>query len=172
MSEILIETAMTADQVIEKYGKLLGTRSTKRLWEWRKSGRLGFIRRGKGVLHTPQHIEDFLRSLPEYEAQDVKYSAERNEARRSARARHVASIRSEVSSHYGKAFITVGRRDGFRCACCGSSDGDLAIDHIKPVSRGGGNDPDNLQLLCTSCNSKKGKDEIDYLHQGTASEQG
>lgn len=30
------------------------------------------------------------------------------------------------------------------------------IDHILPLSRGGGNAPDNLQLLCLSCNSSKG----------------
>jgi len=31
-----------------------------------------------------------------------------------------------------------------------------AVDHIVPLNLGGVNDPTNLQLLCQSCNSKKG----------------
>jgi len=42
------------------------------------------------------------------------------------------------------------------CVCCGLS---LLygyhIDHIIPVSRGGSNWPDNIQLLCSTCNLKK-----------------
>lgn len=30
------------------------------------------------------------------------------------------------------------------------------IDHIFPRSRGGQNDPTNLQLLCVTCNAQKG----------------
>lgn len=30
------------------------------------------------------------------------------------------------------------------------------IDHIFPRSRGGQNDPENLRLLCVSCNASKG----------------
>ena len=47
------------------------------------------------------------------------------------------------------------RRDGYSCISCGS-ESDLSVDHIYPVSRGGGNDPDNLQTLCRTCNSRKG----------------
>ena len=47
------------------------------------------------------------------------------------------------------------RRDGYSCISCGS-EYDLSVDHIYPVSRGGGNDPDNLQTLCRTCNSRKG----------------
>jgi 5-methylcytosine-specific restriction endonuclease McrA len=43
----------------------------------------------------------------------------------------------------------------FKCAWCGC-DENLTIDHIKPVSAGGDDLVSNLQILCKSCNSKKG----------------
>jgi hypothetical protein len=58
----------------------------------------------------------------------------------------------------------VWQRDGGRCRHCGISDHDavastgqhLAYDHIVPFSQNGANTVGNLQLLCTSCNSRKG----------------
>lgn len=50
------------------------------------------------------------------------------------------------------------RRDNFKCALCGKTaiqDTILVIDHIKPVVRGGGNDPKNLRTLCRECNHGK-----------------
>lgn len=44
---------------------------------------------------------------------------------------------------------------GYSCQMCGSTDADLEIDHILPVSKGGKAHLDNLQVLCFSCNSIK-----------------
>lgn len=46
-------------------------------------------------------------------------------------------------------------RDGFCCQHCGSEEA-LSIDHVRPVSRGGDSSDENLQVLCMSCNTKKG----------------
>ena len=45
-----------------------------------------------------------------------------------------------------------------RCNYCGRTHRIryLEIDHKQPVSRGGSNATDNLQLLCTPCNMRKG----------------
>lgn len=50
------------------------------------------------------------------------------------------------------------QRDKFRCRYCGAhgSEAPLHIDHVHPVSAGGGNDPDNLVTACQSCNLGKG----------------
>lgn len=43
----------------------------------------------------------------------------------------------------------------FRCKRPNGMDSFLVLDHIISRRNGGTNDPDNLQLLCDSCNSKK-----------------
>lgn len=42
---------------------------------------------------------------------------------------------------------------GGRCWICGAPA--TAIDHVKPISKGGANWPCNLRPICKSCNSKK-----------------
>lgn len=51
--------------------------------------------------------------------------------------------------------IAAMQRSGGRCVVCGDEN-NLEVDHIHPVSRGGTNDPDNLQMLCKQCNMSKG----------------
>lgn len=42
------------------------------------------------------------------------------------------------------------------CKYCHSKE-NLVIDHIVPLASTGTNDIQNIQVLCTSCNTKKGK---------------
>ena len=49
----------------------------------------------------------------------------------------------------------VWQRDGGRCRRCGAQQY-LEFDHIIPVSKGGANTVNNVQLLCRMCNAKKG----------------
>ena len=56
----------------------------------------------------------------------------------------------------GNALRTkVFERDAYRCVHC-ATHLSLTVDHIKPESKGGTLDFDNLQTLCRPCNSRKG----------------
>lgn len=70
----------------------------------------------------------------------LRSSVDPNEARRNIPRATRAAIRD--------------RYDG-RCVVC-ETEGASTVDHVIPVSRGGDDDPSNLQLLCRSCNSRKG----------------
>ena len=56
------------------------------------------------------------------------------------------------------------RRDRV-CQLCGAgrSDAVLEVDHVVPRSKGGSNEPDNLQVLCRTCNrGKSNRDDTDF----------
>lgn len=54
--------------------------------------------------------------------------------------------------------IAVSARDRGKCVQCGSAE-NLEFDHKIPWSRGGTNTVNNIQLLCGSCNRRKGADD-------------
>lgn len=50
------------------------------------------------------------------------------------------------------------RRDGYKCQICGMDANDgvkLEVDHKIPVSKGGGDEIENLWTLCFNCNRGK-----------------
>lgn len=53
-----------------------------------------------------------------------------------------------------------------KCACCGEVlNGRFEVDHIIPLSKGGSNFPNNLQLLTPKCNKAKGA-KMEVLSNG------
>jgi len=58
-------------------------------------------------------------------------------------------------NNYAKLFHALLLRDGKQCSDCKSKRKKLEIDHIRPVAKGGLTELGNLELRCSSCNSKK-----------------
>lgn len=55
-----------------------------------------------------------------------------------------------------------------KCACCHANLAEVKqhLDHIVPLAIGGTNADDNVQLLCASCNLRKGaKHPVDFMRQ-------
>ena len=52
------------------------------------------------------------------------------------------------------------------CSCCKKPFSEIVIsaDHVIPLSCGGTNTIDNIQILCRKCNTKKNARAIDYRH--------
>lgn len=74
--------------------------------------------------------------------------------------RHHGLIHKTVTDRSRAAMPTetkmrVFRRDGFRCKTCLATDS-LVLDHVHPWALGGSDHESNLQVLCRSCNSRKG----------------
>jgi hypothetical protein len=64
-----------------------------------------------------------------------------------------------------KALVTYGRK----CMLCRSEDGQMHVDHIKPISTHPGLalEFSNLQILCSDCNlGKSNKDDSDFRGSG------
>jgi hypothetical protein len=74
------------------------------------------------------------------------------------RAREVGIFDQELSM---EELAAVRAFYDFTCLKCGKKPA-TSIDHVIPLSEGGQNTIDNLQLLCTNCNKAKGKKEGDY----------
>ena len=57
-----------------------------------------------------------------------------------------------------------------RCSYCLRPTTDIALDHIKPWSKGGSGRADNLAPVCRSCNSRKGdRSLIEFVAAGGVS---
>jgi len=56
------------------------------------------------------------------------------------------------------------KRDGFKCLYCGATPAQkvLRVDHVKPVSDGGGDEVTNLVTACFDCNAGKGPVPLEH----------
>ncbi len=65
--------------------------------------------------------------------------------------------RNESNSHYTENDVNrIMRLQKKKCAnCMACCESEFHIDHIMPISLGGSNSADNIQILCPQCNLKK-----------------
>lgn len=69
--------------------------------------------------------------------------------------RSIWRIRSNSQKLKDQTFAAVLKRDGRKCFFC-SSDSELTIEHLLPISDGGNNNLKNLCLACPGCNTAVG----------------
>lgn len=93
----------------------------------------------------------------EHMVSDYRYQPERKPKTELQRKRDLFS-----KKYSGKKRREFMEKYEFRCCKC-SSFKELHIDHIIPLSKGGSNDEDNLQLLCSECNLAKGNKIESYV---------
>jgi 5-methylcytosine-specific restriction endonuclease McrA len=77
----------------------------------------------------------------------------------------IARHKGAVGSFRPKQWEELKAKFGNVCLCC-RQEKPLEIDHVVPLSRGGGGGIDNIQPLCGICNRKKGTKVIDYRPSG------
>lgn len=113
---------------------------------------------------TKWHI---VRRVPEYGLRfvyDTQYRQDCNRRRRNihTRDRKIRLMGTTGLNRYRKVTKRTKRkilngRDAGECEMCRNTfpKERLTIDHIVPVSKGGGNERSNLQMLCQPCHSEK-----------------
>lgn len=72
---------------------------------------------------------------------------------------------SNLDAIRGSVRYEIIKRAAGRCEACGvsSKETQIDVDYIIPRSKGGSNDPSNLQALCRTCNSqKRNHDDTDF----------
>ncbi len=92
----------------------------------------------------------------------AKYPEKARENCRARRARLIGAY-GVISSGIE---TTLHERQKGKCACCKSrlKVGNVHLDHVKPLVKGGLHEDLNLQLLCATCNLKKGaRDSVDFM---------
>ena len=82
-----------------------------------------------------------------------------------ARARRRALVKGSKGEHSGEDIRDLAEKQKGKCAICHERlSAGYHVDHILPLTLGGGNDKHNIQLLCPRCNLSKGaKHPVDYM---------
>lgn len=121
-------------------------------------------KRKKGYTSTPQfklYAKKWRENNPEYPKKyreahlaHARYTKARIEHRRRCLIKNAGDYSKKEWENLCAYFGNI-------CIACYESK-KLTIDHVIPLSLGGTNTIDNLQPLCKSCNSSKGKKTLDY----------
>jgi 5-methylcytosine-specific restriction endonuclease McrA len=124
--------------------------------EWTKEQNQKFY-----AAHKEQHSEQAKiwrsKNIEKLKADKVRWREENREAHRAQRRNRKARKRQNGGTHTAADILDILRMQKFTCAACPTSlkKNPYHVDHIIPLSKGGGNGRRNLQILCVECNLEK-----------------
>jgi len=86
---------------------------------------------------------------------------------RAYKAKRRAMAMASPGQYTAQDVQTIIRLQKYRCTGCRASiKSRYHVDHVFPLSKGGSNGPENIQILCPSCNVKKSaKDPIRWANE-------
>ena len=97
----------------------------------------------------------------------VRWRLENPEKKAAEKRNRRAMEKSADGKHTGADILALAIAQKGRCAICKYTlEHGHHVDHVVPLAAGGGNGPDNLQLLCPPCNiSKSDKDPMMFMQE-------
>ena len=94
-------------------------------------------------------------NLEQHRAQCRGWARDNPEAMRAIVAKRRATKLAAEGRYTADDVAAMLERQAGKCNCCAAVLVKFHVDHVTPLSRGGTNWPDNLQLLCIPCNLSK-----------------
>lgn len=110
---------------------------------------------------NPEHIRDikkryYRNNEEKIKAAVSKYRRDNKEKVKTWTRQYRARRKGAIGSHNQEDVELLYERQKMLCASCAKHiKNGYHVDHIVPLSKGGTDNPDNIQLLCPSCNCSK-----------------
>lgn len=118
----------------------------------------------KGIKQSPETIAKRVAKLKGHRNFKIaKYSEDEKYLKKLERNRQRYNLRK--IGHTNEEWELLKQIHGFMCLCCKRIEPEITLtrDHIKPISKGGRDDIENIQPLCGECNNRKFTKSTSYL---------